>query len=88
MIVIEALYLVLVYLIFFKYKLLPFNKISQAVVILTGVTMTTMFLVGLQTVTPASEQAFVGGHITEIAPQVAGQVIEVPIKVNTAVEAG
>ncbi len=88
MIIIEVLYLVSVYLVFFKYKLLPFNKISQAIVIVVGVTMTSMFLVALQTTTPVSVQAFVGGHITEIAPQVPGQVVDVPVEVNAPVEPG
>jgi len=36
MIIIAGLYLALVYLIFFKWKVLPFNKISQAVVVVVG----------------------------------------------------
>ena len=64
MVLILGLYLALVYLIFFKLKLLPFNKVRQAIVVLIGTIILTVFLVGLQTLTPASVQAFVGGFIT------------------------
>ena len=88
MVIVSCLYLGSVYLIFFKFKLLPFNKLSQAVVVIIGATILTLFFVGLQTVTPASVQAFVGGFITEIAPQVSGRVVEVPVAANTRVEPG
>jgi len=88
MVIILTLYLSGVYLIFFKWKLLPFNKITGGITIVLGVTILTLFLVGLQTLTPASVQAMTTGTITEIAPQVQGRVIEVPVKGNATVEPG
>ena len=86
MVIILALYLGGVYLIFFKLKLLPFNKITGGFVVVLGVTILTVFLVGLQTLTPASVQGMISANVIEIAPQVQGEVIEVPIPVNHTAE--
>ena len=47
MVIILTLYLSGVYLIFFKWKLLPFNKITGGITVVLGVTILTLFLVGL-----------------------------------------
>ena len=86
MVMILGLYLALVYLIFFKLKLLPFNKVRQAIVVLIGTIILTGFLVGLQTLTPASVQAFVGGFITEIPPEAPRRALEVSVAGNARVE--
>jgi multidrug resistance efflux pump len=88
MVIVSVLYLALVYLIFFKLKLVPFNKISKSVVVVIGVIILNIFLVGLQTLTPQSASAVIGGFVTEIAPQVGGRVVEVPVKPQQRVEAG
>ena len=88
MLIVTALYLGLVYVIFFKWKILPFNTLSQGVVVILGVILLTVFLVGLQTLTPVSQQAVIAGYVTEIAPQVQGQVIEVPVGPSQRVEPG
>ena len=87
MVIVLGLYLGGVYLIFFKFKLLPFNKITGGFVVVLGVTILTVFLVGLQTLTPASVQGMISANVTEIAPQVQGEVIEVSVQVNQMVEA-
>ena len=88
MLIVTALYVGVVYLVFFKLELLPFNKLAQAIVLVVGVVLLTVFLVGLQTLTPVSKQAVIAGHVTEIAPQVQGQVIDVPIAGNEKVGPG
>ena len=88
MVIISTLYLLGVYLVFFKWKLLPFNKITGGITIVLGVTILTLFLVGLQTLTPASVQGLITGNVTEVAPQVSGRVTEVPVGANEAVEPG
>ncbi len=45
-------------------------------------------LVGLQTLTPQSVQATIGGFVTEIAPQVQGRVVEVAVEPQQRVGAG
>jgi multidrug resistance efflux pump len=88
MIIISTLYLLLVYLLFFKLKWLPWNKATQAATVVLGVVILSLFLVGLQGLTPASTQAYISGPVVEIAPQVSGRVIAVPIEANVAVEPG
>ena len=74
MVIVSCLYLFVVYLVFHKWKLLPWNKTSKGIATLVGLVIVTLFLVGLQGVTPSSSQAVLTGSITEIAPQVAGRV--------------
>ena len=88
MLIIAGLYGAAVYLLFFKLKLLPWNKISQGLVVLIGVVILTLFLVGLQGLTPASVQGGITGRIVEIAPQVSGRVIMVKAEPNVTVDEG
>ena len=83
MVIITVLYLAMVYLLFFKFKVLPWNKISQGLSVLIGVIILTGFLVGLQGLTPASVQAAITGRVVEIAPQVSGRVISVQVEPET-----
>jgi multidrug resistance efflux pump len=88
MLIITGLYLALVYLLFFKFRVLPWNKVSQGLVVLIGTIILTGFLVGLQGLTPSSVQATITGRIVEIAPLVSGRVTEVPVEANTPLEEG
>jgi len=88
MVIITCLYLALVYLLFFKFKILPWNKVSQGLVVLVGTIILTGFLVGLQGLTPSSAQATITGRIVEIAPLVNGRVVDVPVEPNTPLEMG
>jgi multidrug resistance efflux pump len=88
MIIVSTLYCVLVYLVFFKLKIAPWNKATQGITLLLGVILLSAFLVGLQGLTPASTQALISGAITEIAPQVSGPVVSVSAEPNTALEPG
>jgi multidrug resistance efflux pump len=82
MVIVSCLYLVLVYLIFFKFKLLPWNGTTKGIVLLLGVIILSGFLVGLQGLTPASTQAFISGPVTEIAPLVSGRVLTMAAEPN------
>ena len=88
MLIVSVLYLLLVYLIFHKFKLLPWNGVSKLIVLIVGVIILAGFLVGLQGLTPASTQAVISGFVTEIAPQVSGRVIEVPVEPNVELDPG
>ena len=88
MLIVTSIYLALVYLLFFKFKLLPWNKVSQGIVVLVGTIILTGFLVGLQGLTPSSKQATITGRIVEIAPLVNGRVIDVPVQPNTPLDEG
>jgi multidrug resistance efflux pump len=88
MVIITCLYIALVYLLFFKFRVLPWNKASQAIIVLIGTVILTGFLVGLQGLTPASTQATISGRIVEIAPLVSGRVTTVPVEPNAPLEQG
>lgn len=88
MVIIVCLYLALVYLLFFKFKLLAWNKISQGLTVLIGVIIVAAFLVGLQSLTPVSVQGAITGRIVEIAPQVIGRVIDVRAEPTVTVDEG
>jgi multidrug resistance efflux pump len=88
MVIITCLYLALVYLLFFKFRVLPWNKVSQGLVVLIGTIILTGFLVGLQGLTPSSAQATITGRVVEIAPLVSGRVTEVPVEANKPLEEG
>ena len=88
MVIVSVLYLLCVYLIFHKFKLLPWNAVSKAIVLILGVIILSGFLVGLQGLTPSSTQALISGYVTEIAPQVSGRVVEAPAEPNVELEPG
>ena len=74
MVFIIILYVGAIYLVFFKFRLLPWNKVSQAVSLVVGIIIVTGFLVGLRNLAPASTQAATTTRIVEIAPQVSGRI--------------
>ena len=88
MVIILCLYLSLVWLLFFKFKVLPWNKLSQWIVILAGTVILTGFLVGLQALTPSSSEAGITARIIDIAPQVSGRVSEVHVHAMKPVAEG
>ena len=88
MVVILILYGALVYLLIFKFKVIPRNIFTRLAVLLIGITVAVWFLAGLQTLTPSSSQAAVTGRIVEIAPQVSGRIATVPAERSVVVEAG
>ncbi|MCP3879964.1 MAG: HlyD family efflux transporter periplasmic adaptor subunit [Sulfitobacter sp.] len=86
MLIITALYLALVYLLFFRFTVIPWNRISQVLTVLIGVVMLTEFLVGLQGLAPASVQGAITGRIVEIAPDVTGRIVTVSVEPNVTVD--
>lgn len=88
MVIVTILYLAVVYLLFFKFKVLPWNGLTKGLTTVVGTIILTGFLVGLQGLTPSSTQAIISGRVLEIAPQVSGRVLEVPVEPNVVVEAG
>ncbi|MGA0336595.1 MAG: HlyD family secretion protein [Luminiphilus sp.] len=88
MLIITGLYLALVYLLFFRLRVIPWNKVSQGLVVLVGVVILSGFLIGLQGLTPASVQGVITGRIIEIAPDVTGRVASVSSEPNVIVDEG
>ncbi|MDJ0848905.1 MAG: efflux RND transporter periplasmic adaptor subunit [Myxococcota bacterium] len=88
MVAVTLLYAGLVYAVFFRFRWLPWNALSRMVVLGIGVVILAGFLVGLQNLTPGSSQAVVMGRVVDVAPQVGGVVIGVPVQQNERVEKG
>jgi multidrug resistance efflux pump len=88
MAVISLIYGSFIYLIFFRFKLLPWNKLTQTAVLIFGVVFLCAFFVMYENLTPGSSQAVVMGRVVDIAPQVGGVVLRVPVKQNERVEEG
>ena len=63
MVIVLVLYLALVYLIFVKFRWVPWNAVSGIVVVLIGVMLSIGFLVGIQTRVPLSSQGAITGGI-------------------------
>jgi multidrug resistance efflux pump len=88
MLIVTVLYLAIVYLLFFKFKLLPWNGLTKGLTAVVGTIILTGFLVGLQGLTPSSSQGIVTTRIVEVAPQVSGRITSVSIAPNVVVEEG
>jgi multidrug resistance efflux pump len=87
-VIILGIYFGFVYLVFFRFRLLPVNFITKTIIMLLGVSIFLTLITELRTKTPASAQATVTTYIVDIAPQVSGRIDQVFVKRNQEVEAG
>ena len=87
MVIIALLYLLLVWLVFFKLKIFAWNWISGTVAGLVGVLIIAVFLALLNTLTPSGRFAVIG-RVVELTPNVPGSVIEIPVQPNVLIKAG
>ena len=87
MVIILALYLVAVWLVFFKFKVLPFNWPWRIVILASGVAVALTFIALINTLVPQG-RVVVYGRVAEIAPSVSGTVIAVPVEANAHVKKG
>jgi multidrug resistance efflux pump len=87
MVIIALLYIFLAWLVFFRFKLLPWNWPWRIVSLILGVAILAVFLALLNTLTPSGRIAVVG-RVVEVTPNVAGQVTDVNVQPNTLVKAG
>src|SRR5215510_12282235 len=83
-----GIYSVFVWLIFFKFKWLPWNIISQVVVITIPIIGLTMLILLLNIVCPSSHDVRVINYVVPINPPVRGLVTEVPIEPNRPIKKG
>jgi len=83
-----GLYALCVWLIFFKFKWLPWTKTSMVIVITIPVVGMTALILTLNVVAPSSSDVRVINKAVQIVPQVRGRVIEVPIEGNRSYKKG
>src|SRR5258706_13727743 len=83
-----SIYSFFVWLIFFKFKWLPWNIVSQVIVITIPIIALTVLILVLNIVAPSSHDVRVINYVVPINPPVRGLVIEVPIEPNRPVKKG
>src|SRR5882672_1556309 len=81
-------YAVGVWLVFFRFKLLPWNTTSQVIVISSPIIGSIVLIMIINVFQPESKDARVLRQIVQIVPRVTGRIIEVPIEGNVLVKKG
>lgn len=87
MLIIATVYVVLMWLLFAKLKVVRWGWGSGAVAVLIGMFILLAFLALFNYLTPSGNFVVVA-RVMEIAPNVSGEVIEIPVKPNEPVKAG
>ncbi len=77
-----------VWLIFIKFKLLPWNTGTQVVVAIIPIVGLTVLILTLNVVAPSSADVRVIKYVVQVIPQVKGRVIEVPAEGNRPMKKG
>jgi len=83
-----GIYSFFVWLIFIKFKWLPWNTSSQVVVVIIPIVGLTVLILMLNVFAPSSADVRVIKYVVQVVPQVRGRVIEVPVKGNDYVKKG
>jgi len=83
-----GIYSFFVWLIFFKFKLLPWNIISQVIVITLPIIGIATLILILNIVAPSSSDVRVINYVVSVNPRVNGIVTEVPIVPNRPIKKG
>lgn len=87
-IILLIIYSVIVWLIFFKYRLLPWNITSQVIVVTLPVIGLTLIILFMNIVAPSSHDVRAMNYVVPVVPRVTGQVTEVPIEPNRPIKKG
>src|SRR5512135_541481 len=83
-----AIYAFFVWLIFIKFKWLPWNTASQVTVVIIPVVALTALILALNIVAPSTNDVRVIKYVVQVIPQVRGRVTEVPVEPNRLVKKG
>jgi multidrug resistance efflux pump len=83
-----GIYAFFVWLIFFKFKWLPWNIVSQVIVVTLPIIGLTLLILLLNIVAPSSHDIRVVNYVVPINPPVRGLVTEVPIEPNRPIKKG
>jgi multidrug resistance efflux pump len=83
-----SIYAFFVWLIFIKFKWLPWNTTSQVIVVIIPIVALTTLILFLNIYAPSTADVRVIKYVVQVVPQVRGRVIEVPVEPNSAVKKG
>lgn len=87
MVLIIVLYVVLVWLLFSKLKLVHWGWTSGIVTAVIGLAIVGVFMALFNSLTPSGRIAVLG-RVVDVTPNVAGQVIAIPVDTNVLVKGG
>jgi multidrug resistance efflux pump len=83
-----AIYSFFVWLIFIKFKWLPWNTTSQVIVVIIPIVALTTLILCLNVFAPSSADVRVIKYVVQVVPEVRGRVTEVPVEGNAPVKKG
>jgi len=83
-----GIYAFFAWLVFFKFKWLPWNIVTQVITITLPIIGLTMLILVLNIVAPSSHDIRVVNYVVPINPPVRGLVTEVPIEPNKPIKKG
>jgi multidrug resistance efflux pump len=83
-----GIYAFFVWLIFIKFKWLPWNTTSQVTVVIIPIVALAILLLTLNVYAPSTADVRVLKYVINVVPQVRGRVIEVPVEPNKLVKKG
>jgi multidrug resistance efflux pump len=87
-IILLLIYSFFVWLIFFKFKWLPWNIVSQVIVVTIPIIALAMIILFMNIVAPSSSDVRAMNYVIPVVPRVTGQVTEVPIEPNRPIKKG
>jgi multidrug resistance efflux pump len=87
-IILLSIYAFFVWLIFFKFKWLPWNIVSQVIVITLPIFGLTALILFLNIFAPSSHDVRVINYVVPVVPRVTGRVTEVPVEPNRPIKKG
>lgn len=82
------IYSLIVWLIFFKFKLLPWNITSQVIVVTIPIIALTVLILFMNICAPSTSDVRAQNYVIPVVPRVTGQVTEVPIEPNRPIKKG
>src|SRR5258707_6875808 len=83
-----GIYAFFVWLIFIKFKWLPWNTTSQVTVVIIPIVAMAALILTLNVVAPSTADVRVIKYVVQVIPQVRGRVIDVPVEPNRLVKKG
>src|SRR5437899_10224926 len=83
-----GIYGVFVWLIFFKFKWLPWNITSQVIVVTIPIIALAIIILFMNIVAPSAGEVRAMNYVIPVVPRVAGEVTEVPIEPNRPIKKG
>jgi len=83
-----GIYAFFVWLIFIKFKWLPWTTTSKVTVVIIPIVALTALVLTLNVVAPSSSDVRVFKYVVQVLPQVRGRVLEVPVEPNRLVKKG